>query len=81
MRINPEALRARRDARGWSQEVLAEEAGLTKTTIGNLETDVYGGRPSNIRKLAEALGCDMRDIALAESDAERDALEGEAHVA
>lgn len=81
MRINAEVLRAKRLAKGDTQESLAERAELSKRTVEHLEAGEFGGRISTIRKLAEALGCPIRDIVLPESDAERDALEEEAHVA
>ena len=48
-------LRAARHRAGLTQRELAERAGLTRVTVGNLERG-QGCRPGTARKLSEALG-------------------------
>lgn len=63
-------VREARQARGWSQEELAERTGLSVRTIQRIET---GGRPglSSARLLAEALGLDVAEIMASEPGAEQ----------
>lgn len=54
-------LREARQARGWSQEELAERTGLSVRTIQRIEG---GGRPglASTRLLADALGVDVAEL-------------------
>lgn len=62
-RISGEKLRQARDERLLSQRELAEKAGLSPTTIFKLEADrVDDPHPRTIRKLAQALEVDPRDL-------------------
>ncbi|MFC6237903.1 DUF805 domain-containing protein [Longivirga aurantiaca] len=63
-------VREARQARGWSQEELAERTGLSVRTIQRIET---GGRPglSSARLLAEALGLDVAEITASDPGAEQ----------
>jgi transcriptional regulator with XRE-family HTH domain len=62
-RISGEKLRKVRDQRLLSQRELAEKAGLSPTTILKLEADRVGEpHPRTVRKLAEALGVDPREL-------------------
>lgn len=63
-------VREARQARGWSQEELAERTGLSVRTIQRIET---GGRPglSSARLLAEALGLDVAEIMASEPGVEQ----------
>lgn len=54
----------KRDARGWTQEKLAEIAGVGLNTIREIETDRSGGRPTTKEKLAKALGCSIAELTL-----------------
>lgn len=47
---------------GWSQEELAEVAGLNRTYVGDLERGERNVAFLNLAKLAEALGCSMDDF-------------------
>ena len=47
---------ARRKELRWTQEVLAEKAGLTSQTISTAETGTKALRPENIARLCEVLG-------------------------
>jgi transcriptional regulator with XRE-family HTH domain len=49
-------LRAARRAKLLTQEQLAQEAGLNRVTIWQLETGIRNPQLSTIRRLAEALG-------------------------
>jgi transcriptional regulator with XRE-family HTH domain len=49
-------IRALRAARGWSQERLAEEAGIHRTYLGGIETARRNPSLRNLIRLARALG-------------------------
>jgi transcriptional regulator with XRE-family HTH domain len=51
MIVNPEAIRRLREARSWSQEHLAEAAGISPRTVQRMETE---GRASPESRLAVA---------------------------
>jgi len=55
-------LRFRREMAGLTQEELAERAGLSKNALGALERGSSEPRPSTIRRLAEALGCQSEEL-------------------
>jgi len=54
-------LRALRRSRVLSQQELAARAGVTKTTIVRIEAG-HDAHPATIRKLAEALGMEPREL-------------------
>jgi transcriptional regulator with XRE-family HTH domain len=49
-------VRAAREARGWSQEDLAYEAGLDRTYVGGIERGERNIALLSLNKLARALG-------------------------
>ena len=55
-------LKEERQFRGWSQRDLARETGVNTDTISGLETGQHEPRPSTLRKLAEGLGIEVRDL-------------------
>lgn len=57
-----QALKAAREARGWSQRKLASEAGLSGSQIGHMETGKLGGKDATVRKLEDALGLPPGDL-------------------
>jgi transcriptional regulator with XRE-family HTH domain len=48
-----------RKERGWSQEVLADEAGLDRTYISGIERKVKNPTVTVVERLANALDCPM----------------------
>jgi transcriptional regulator with XRE-family HTH domain len=55
-------LRKARAARGFSQEVLAHDAGIDRTYISALERGVYGATIDMVDKLARVLGISASDL-------------------
>lgn len=53
--------RLRRD-RGWSQEQLADEAGLDRTYISGIERQTRHPTITTVAKLAAALGASFADL-------------------
>lgn len=51
-----------RKERGWSQEALADEAGLDRTYISGIERVVRNPTISVVERIATALGCQMGDL-------------------
>ncbi len=49
-------IKERREARGWSQQKLAAEAGISREYLARLETGRQDPRVSVLMKLAKALG-------------------------
>lgn len=58
----PTSVKERRIARGWGQEVLAEKAGLSTTTIHNLESGKNGFTDKSLAALSAALGCTPAEL-------------------
>lgn len=57
-----ERVRERRKAMGWSQELLAEKAGLDRTYIGRCEAGKQNATLRTIYSLAEVLGVEATDL-------------------
>jgi transcriptional regulator with XRE-family HTH domain len=55
-------VRERRNALGYSQERLAELAGMHWTFVGQIERGRRNLTLHNILKLAQALGCDAAEL-------------------
>jgi transcriptional regulator with XRE-family HTH domain len=55
MEVNVEKLRELRVDKGWSQRRLAEEAGVTQTTIWKIEHG-GGANAATLKKLGDVLG-------------------------
>lgn len=51
-----------RKERGWSQEALADEAGLDRTYISGIERRVKNPTVTVIEKVAVALSCRLGDL-------------------
>jgi transcriptional regulator with XRE-family HTH domain len=55
-------VRTRRQALGWSQERLAEEAGIHWTYVGQIERGRRNVTLHNILRLAQGLGCNPAEL-------------------
>lgn len=51
-----------RKARGWSQEALADEAGLDRTYISGIERVVRNPTVTVVERVATALNCRFGDL-------------------
>jgi transcriptional regulator with XRE-family HTH domain len=49
-------LRRVREAKGWSQEGLAAQAGVNRTYVSGIERAVRNPTTTNVKRLADALG-------------------------
>jgi XRE family transcriptional regulator, regulator of sulfur utilization len=56
------AVRRLREAHAWSQERLAEHAGLNRTYVGEIERGTAIASIVTVEKLAYALGVGMGDL-------------------
>ena len=52
-----------RELHGWSQARLAEESGVSRDSISNYETGQREAWPATAKKLADALGVEIGDLA------------------
>jgi len=55
-------IKAMRRALGLNQEDLAEKLGLTQANISRIEASVKGPSAEMLLAIAEALGCDVREL-------------------
>jgi transcriptional regulator with XRE-family HTH domain len=55
-------LRPLRERKALTQRELADQAGVTQSTIQRLETGLQEARPTTLRKLAKALGVKPSDL-------------------
>lgn len=55
-------LRALRQQRGWSQEVMAEECGLHRTYVGAIERGERNVTLDTLKQLADALGVTSAEL-------------------
>ncbi len=51
-----------RKERGWSQEALADEAGLDRTYISGIERRVRNPTITVVERIANALGCHLGQL-------------------
>jgi transcriptional regulator with XRE-family HTH domain len=63
-----ESVKQARKARGWTREQLAIEAGVSFTTVANVERGA-GATVGTIQKFAEALGVSLADLFKTNGDA------------
>jgi len=71
MRIDGPKLRKLREERFWSREELSQKSGIHRDSIGRIERGAWPGGSylPTIRKLAEALGIDPRELVAEEDSA------------
>lgn len=55
-------LREVRDELGYSQKELSDKTGIALSTISGIELGKHKARPVTLRKLADAMGVDIREI-------------------
>lgn len=55
-------IKTRREAKGWTQEQLAEATGIHRVTIARYETVNGGMTLESAQRLASALGCKVDDF-------------------
>lgn len=67
--FRPEALRAARHARGWTQEQLAVAIGAHRGAIHGYESGGIAPMPRRLRELAESLSLHTHDLVLVDHDA------------
>ena len=58
----PSRLAVFRIAAGFTQEQLADRAGISRPAVANIETGKHKARPLTARALAAALGVDVTDL-------------------
>jgi transcriptional regulator with XRE-family HTH domain len=69
LRLIPELLRKQRLSQGLSQLALAEIAGVHVVTLSRIETGAQQASVGTVRRLADALGLQVLDLAeLCESE-------------
>jgi transcriptional regulator with XRE-family HTH domain len=56
------AIRRHRQARGWTPKQLADEAGVSRRSVGNLEMGLYSARLGAVLDMAHALGVRLVDL-------------------
>jgi len=69
MEVNGVRLRQLRRERAWSQRDLAHESGVSQDTITRLETGQREAQPRTMRRLADALCVEPRELMKRSSDA------------
>jgi integrase len=62
MEVDVTKLKALREERVLSQRDLASMAGLTQMTVWRIENGYRDARPGTIRKLAQALGVEPKEL-------------------
>jgi transcriptional regulator with XRE-family HTH domain len=62
IQMDTERLRRLRRERALSQRALAREAGIGLDTVNKLETGLRDALPATLRKLAEALGVEPKEL-------------------
>ena len=62
MEVNVERLKALRRLRAYSQQDLADAAGIGRNTVSRIERGETGAQGRTLRRLAEALGVDVAEL-------------------
>ena len=66
MEVNEERLREFRRLRAFSQQELADAAGVGRNTISRIERGETGAHGRTLRRLAQALSVDVAELVLTE---------------
>jgi transcriptional regulator with XRE-family HTH domain len=66
MEVNVERLREFRRLRAFSQQELADAAGVGRNTISRIERGETGAHGRTLRRLAQALSVDVAELVLTE---------------
>jgi len=66
MEVNVERLREFRRMRAFSQQELADAAGVGRNTISRIERGETGAHGRTLRRLAQALSVDVAELVLTE---------------
>ena len=67
MEVNVKRLNELRRLRAFSQQELADVAGLGRNTISRIERGETGAHGRTLRRLAQALGVDVAELVLTEA--------------
>ncbi len=67
MEVNVERLRKFRRLRAFSQQELADAAGVGRNTISRIERGETGAHGRTLRRLAQALSVDVAELVLTEA--------------
>ncbi len=59
---NLKSLRKRKGLRGWTQAEVGERAGISETTVREIEKERRGATRETLELLAQALGCSERAL-------------------
>lgn len=71
MKSDPAALREIRERNGHTGRSLAEKSGVSQQRISDLEKDAVRVFPTTMRRLADALGVEIEEIATVCADEEQ----------
>ena len=66
MEVNVERLKEFRKLRAFSQQELADAAGVGRNTISRIERGETGAHGRTLRRLAQALSVDVAELVLTE---------------
>ncbi|MEI5520745.1 helix-turn-helix transcriptional regulator [Streptomyces brasiliscabiei] len=72
MNEDPKSFRRRRVEAGLSVTDLARQAGVSTSHLSDVENGRAGFSPKNLKKIAEVLGCTIRDLLLPDPEDEPD---------
>lgn len=72
-------LTRKRTARGWSKSELARRSRMTSSEVGKIESGRLLPYPSQLRKLAKALGVAVKDVSSLMQEVTQLTPEGNSH--
>lgn len=67
---DPQRIFRKRFEAGLSQPELAKRAGLNRSTVYRIEAGLVPAQAATLRRLAQALGCEIADLMPAEAEAQ-----------